>query len=173
MTTTASPSLATVRSFRRSLRRLERLLSLLLERQDCCSGLSYAQCHPMLELEELGQATLGELAQRLQLDKSTMSRSVDSLVRQGMLQRTTHPEDRRFVLVSLTAEGKKQCREINRKNDAYFGKVLVQLPEEQRQQLVAQFSQLVALLEETPFEDQAAPQVGACGESCNKLGIEV
>jgi DNA-binding MarR family transcriptional regulator len=166
MTTATNPSSTVIRSFRRSLRRLERLLSLLLERQDCCCGLSHAQCHPLLELEEHEQATVGELAQRLQLDKSTMSRSVDNLVRQGLLQRTTNPKDRRFVLVSLTAEGRSRCSEINWKNDTYFGKVLGQLPEEQRHELVGQFKRLVALLEETPFKEDAALQVGASGDSC-------
>jgi DNA-binding MarR family transcriptional regulator len=83
-----------------------------------------------------------------------------------MLQRTTHPEDRRYVVVSLTAEGRRRCSEINRRNDTYFGKVLRQLPEEQRQELVGQFRRLVALLEETPFEDEVAPQEGTCGETC-------
>ena len=56
----------------------ERLTARQLKEESCCRGVTLAQCHTILEIEELGQATTVELSKRLGLDKSTLSRTIDS-----------------------------------------------------------------------------------------------
>lgn len=60
------------------------------------------------------QGTLAELARR---KPPTISRSVDSLVRQGMLTRSQSAEDRRAVSLALTSTGRqvlKRARKVLR-----------------------------------------------------------
>jgi hypothetical protein len=41
-------------------------------------GITHSQCHTLIELERSERLTAGELAQALNLDKSTMSRTVEA-----------------------------------------------------------------------------------------------
>jgi DNA-binding MarR family transcriptional regulator len=132
-----------VRSFRRILRQFERIQRIQLEEQDACCGLSIAQCHPLLEIRELGETTTGDLARRLNLDKSTLSRSIDGLVRRGLVRRTTHEHDRRFLPLTLTTQGRRLCDEINRRNDRQYERVLRRIPQPDRGELIRLFEVLV------------------------------
>src|ERR1043165_7752795 len=72
----------------------------------CCYDVSVTQCYALEGLARLGGMTLNELAAHLFLDKSTASRVVDALERKGYVARTTHPKDRRAVLLEATATGR-------------------------------------------------------------------
>ncbi len=88
-----------IREFRKALRQLERLID--SQQKFCCNGVTLAQCHALLEVEELGQATTGQLADSLNLDKSTLSRTIDGLVNLRLLERLSDPKDRRIIPPSL------------------------------------------------------------------------
>jgi DNA-binding MarR family transcriptional regulator len=108
--------------------------------------LSFAQCHPLLEIRELEQATIGQLAARLGLDKSTLSRTVDDLVRRGLVKRRADRWDRRFMVTTLTAEGRRVCDDINRRNDAFYGNLLGRIPNGKCDDFIALFRQFVEVL---------------------------
>ena len=54
---------------------------------------------------------IGELGQRRNLSPSGISRSVDRLAKLGLLERSVSPDDRRSLLVGLTADGIHRLRE--------------------------------------------------------------
>ena len=53
---------------------------------------------------------IGALGEQRNLSPSGISRSVDRLVKAGLVERTTNPSDRRSQLVGLTAEGLARLR---------------------------------------------------------------
>ena len=55
--------------------------------------------------------TIGELGERRNLSPSGISRSVDKLVKEELVERTTNPADARSLLVGLTAHGVQRLRE--------------------------------------------------------------
>jgi DNA-binding MarR family transcriptional regulator len=57
------------------------------------------------------QLPIGELGLRRNLSPSGISRSVDRLVKDGLLERTTNPDDGRSLLVGLTSKGLQHLRE--------------------------------------------------------------
>ena len=57
------------------------------------------------------QLPIGALGERRNLSPSGISRSVDRLVRAGLLTRSTNPEDGRSLLVALTPDGLRRLRE--------------------------------------------------------------
>ncbi|NIM91478.1 MAG: MarR family transcriptional regulator [Candidatus Aminicenantes bacterium] len=130
-----------IRNFRKILRNFERLTSIQLK--SCCSRVSLAQCHVLLEIEELDEATTGQLAQRLGLDKSTLSRTIDSLVNMGLLERLPSPSDRRFTPVVLTKQGKAVCNAINHEADDYYDRVFNSIPQGKHEVLIRDLSLLV------------------------------
>jgi DNA-binding MarR family transcriptional regulator len=99
-----------LRSFRAKLRILEREIGRCLEDQTDCCGVTVAQCHVLLELDGLGSVNLKAIADRLELDKSTLSRAVDSLVQLGLAARKEDPENRRQQIISLTKSGEGEWR---------------------------------------------------------------
>ena len=137
-----------VRELRRQLRRLEQLLG--IQADGCCQSLvSLSQCHTLLEIEERGETTTRDLAQILQLDKSTMSRTIDNLVKNELVERRTDNSDRRYTLLSLTAQGRKTCSSINSGADEFFTSVINNLAEENPPALTASLDNLIQAMNAT------------------------
>lgn len=134
-----------IRSFRKELRRFDRLNEIF--NNACCTGITMAQCHALLEIEELGEATTIQLARNLLLDKSNLSRTIDSLVKRGLVKRKQDTKDRRYVMLILTNKGINLCNQINHTNDTTYSKMLAQL----NQQEVAGIMDSFALLVKTLF----------------------
>lgn len=117
-------SQASIRDFRRSLRSLEREVELSLASQTDCCGVTSAQCHILLEIEARGSASIGELAEALELDPSTLSRTADGLVKAGLVSREDDPANRRRQLLSLLPLGVAKVEYINAACDEYYESVL-------------------------------------------------
>ncbi len=130
----AKPS---IRDFRRNLRVLEREVERALQAQTECCGVSSAQCHLLLTLEESGASTVGDLAARLELDPSTLSRTVDGLVKAGLAERREDPENRRRQIVSLSGTGTAKADSINEQCDLYYRRLLDSLPPAEAETLLA------------------------------------
>ncbi len=113
-----------VREFRKNLRRLEQLITTQSREGAGGHGVTAAQCHCLLAVEQLGRPSQNELAEQLCLDKSTLSRMVEGLVQGGWLLRATDDKDRRVYRIRLTAQGEKTCTTLNACNDDLFGRVL-------------------------------------------------
>jgi len=153
-------NLNTVQDFRALLRRFERVLTRQLEDKNCCCGLTISQCHPLLEIGRTGETTTVELSRALDLDKSTLSRTIDGLVIAGLVARNSHPNDRRFTVLSLTGEGRKICNTINRENDLYFAKVFEGIPETDHEGVMKNFELLVEAM--SRLENKKGEEESCC-----------
>ena len=134
-----------IRGFRNRLRAFERKLWDQLNDQlngKSCSNVSLAQCHTILELGEQGRTTIGELAKSMGLDKSTLSRTIDSLVKKGLVDRVPNPSDRRYTLINLTKGGASTCKQINSTNDAYFERIFKAIPKGEHDKIIQSFELL-------------------------------
>ena len=80
-----------IRALRKDLRVLEREIELTLSSQTGCCGITVAQCHLLLEVEQRDRTSVTELAAALELDKSTLSRAVDGLCLVDLLDRGDRP----------------------------------------------------------------------------------
>lgn len=135
-----------IRSFRKAVRRFEQLAS--QQTRTCCTGVTLAQCHALLQLEALGETTVQGLARALHLQKNTVSWTVDGLVKRGLVRRSPDPSDRRAVLLSLTGEGRERCDAINKINDKHYSEVFDRIPRDSRRAVVEKFTLLVEALED-------------------------
>lgn len=78
----------------------------------------------LFSVDVLGEASLSDLAAEMQLDISTVSRQVRRLEDAGLLERTTHPQDRRVSIVRNTPEGGDVARRIGRAWQRAFSEAL-------------------------------------------------
>jgi MarR family transcriptional regulator, 2-MHQ and catechol-resistance regulon repressor len=126
----------------------------------CCYDVSVTQCYALEGLVRLGGMTLNELAAHLFLDKSTASRVVDALERKGYVARSTHPQDRRAVLLEATETGRALEGKIREEMLIEEGKLLADFPHDVRQAM----TQLLRRLARA-----AAGRVETGGGSCCRI----
>ena len=118
----------TVRKFRENLRVFERELD-IQNNSGCSCGVTLSQCHALMELSKTNNITLSQLSEKLSLDKSTVSRTVESLVNNELITRTIPKENRRITKLTLTKMGIAVCKQINTGNDDYYEKALNSIPD--------------------------------------------
>lgn len=100
------------------------------DRETCsCYGVTPVQGLTLVELGRGRPLSMQQLAERLKLSISTMSRVVDRLVAGKLVQRLQDPDDRRVVLTALTEEGLKVSRELDRCYQGFFERVVDKIPE--------------------------------------------
>lgn len=82
--------------------RLARLFAQHLHARIAPLGLAPAQFMTLLELWEGDGLTQATLTERLDVEQATMANTLARMARDGLIERTPHPEDRRAQLVWLT-----------------------------------------------------------------------
>ena len=150
-----------IRDFRSDLRVLEREMGLLMSSEAGCCGVTFAQCHLLLEVERHKRTSVTGLAAALELDKSTLSRTVDAAVRTGLIDRTVDPQNRRQQVVSLTDLGRQTAAQINQICDASCSRLFDFIPRDKRAQVV----EAVALLAQAMRLKRRDPGAACCKDS--------
>ncbi|MDT8900787.1 MarR family winged helix-turn-helix transcriptional regulator [Anaeroselena agilis] len=125
-----------VAALRDAVKDFIRNVGLLEGKKSFCADCSYAQCHAVVEVGARPGISLGELAGRVRMDKSALSRVVDDLVRKGYITREQDPGDRRYVSLTLTADGEGLRDEIDERSGRVFAEVLAAIPETKRAAVV-------------------------------------
>lgn len=121
------------RKLRKSIRNFERELD-KYNNNHCCSTISLKQCHMLLAIEDEESCTIGRISEVLNLDKSSVSRMVDTLVKSEHLERVIPDDNRRTTLISLSKKGQKFCDSVNESNDIYFSYVFKSFSTEEIEQ---------------------------------------
>jgi len=149
-----------IREFRKHLRVIERAVGSLLKEEVVCCEVTPAQCHTLLEIAEAGETSIVDLSERLGLDTSTLSRTVDSLVKAGHVSRETDPGNRRYVKLHLTDAGQDKVKFIDDACDRFYTDLLVRIPKTKRPMLAESVKLLASMLAGT----SGAPcDPGGCG----------
>ncbi len=97
----------------------------------CGFSLSLSQVFALQELENQ-TLTVTELAEKLELERSSVSRLVDGLVKGGFVQRELNESNRREVILSLTEKGWRSIRKVRDQSVNFYDTILNQMPESQQ-----------------------------------------
>jgi DNA-binding MarR family transcriptional regulator len=117
---------------RRLLRGLVRAGGLLESHGHTGLHLSMSEVFALGELADAGTLSQQELADRLGLEKSTVSRLAASLERREWLSRERDPANRRVYRLRLTAPGRQAAKRVGRQFHAYHAALFAALtPAEQ------------------------------------------
>ncbi len=109
-----------------------------------CFGVSLSRCVTLETLLREGPLQVRELAGRLGLDASTVTRSIDGLVRDDLVRRTRDERgDRRKVFVALTAQGRGLAQRLLRCADEYSDRILERIPPARREDVLYALGVLV------------------------------
>lgn len=136
-----------------------RVQQLLMERIEAVlrpSGLTFARYEVLrlLSFTESGSMPMTRLGSLLQVHPTSVTSAVERLVRQGYVERLRRERDRRVVLASLTAEGRRVVEEATRRlNAAVFERP--GLPTED----VVRLTHLLGMLRADAGDHVVAPEV--------------
>jgi DNA-binding MarR family transcriptional regulator len=139
-TVTFSP--ANVAPLRLATLRLARRL-----RKHAGLGLTPSQQSALTTLERRGSMRVGQLAEREQVSKSTVTRLVARLEDLGLVTRTQDETDGRSWWVSLTDEGSELLANSSQRADEYLARQLAELTPDEQRRLLAALPVLERLLE--------------------------
>ena len=144
-----------IEAFRAKLREIERTVWLQTKSEALCCGVTMAQCHAILEIGAAGELNLKELSARLGLDNSTLSRTVESLVKDGLAERSPSIQDRRATVIRLSEKGRAARARINTTWNRICRDVFRDIPREKHGQIIESVSLLADLL------------TGCCRDRCS------
>lgn len=114
----------------------------------CGKPLPVSEAHALMELRRNALLSQSELAARLRLEKSTVSRLVSGLVARGWVERQGHPADRRAVRLRLTERGERVSAEVEEARREKFARILEQIPAEERPEVERALDVLVRAMDE-------------------------
>ncbi len=86
----------------------------------------------------------GLVAQQLKLSAGAVTELVEALVGEGLVRRDTDPDDRRAVVLALTAEGRRVCERYELAASSALAQVLTRLTAPQRRRVRGAFEDLNA-----------------------------
>jgi DNA-binding MarR family transcriptional regulator len=117
-------------------------------------GLTMTQMRVLLTLQTEDGLAAGELAERLNVRPSTVTRIVDRLVRNKLVARDVDDNDRRLVRHRLTKKGADVFRELQSMGRERLIRVFEQLDDKQVERVVEALRDLIQAVEAVASEDQ-------------------
>ena len=133
--------------FARVSRRTKEAYGQQLQRYGVHAGQQY-----LLELlwEMPEGLTVGEIAQRLAVEAPSITRTVQRMARQGLVEKHPHPTDARLVIVKLTMKGQELQQVVPQVMSHFEAQLLAGFSEVERAFVMRLFKQMLANLEDLP-----------------------
>ncbi len=98
-------------------------VTLLNKEMESHFDMSSARILTLLAFTEKKIMRMNELSEAMSLATSSSTRMIDSLVKEGFVERGYDKFDRRLVTVGLTDKGKKVAKEIKAFRERYFDSI--------------------------------------------------
>ncbi|EUJ43421.1 MarR family winged helix-turn-helix transcriptional regulator [Listeria riparia] len=129
-----------------SFRSVQRKIHQYLQEEAAKRDITTVQLFSLGTLKREPHLTLGELAERVQVNKSTMSGIVDRLVKANYLTRGREEGNRRALNLQLTAEG---LAKVDETYDLFFNRLerVLEIETEELEAMLETHKKMIALLE--------------------------
>jgi DNA-binding MarR family transcriptional regulator len=108
--------------------------------------LTLPQIQVLRILHRQGTVPTGKLAQCLRISAPATTQLTDRLIRKGLIERRPSEDDRRTVLVALSAAGQCLIDRFRERRNAIFGAALSQLSEAEQAQVVSSLQKVITVL---------------------------
>lgn len=109
-----------------------------------------AQYRALVVLASRGSQRVVDLAETLDVERSTATRMSDRLEGKGLITRERSAEDRRTVTLALTREGSDLVRAVTRRRVRDIRRILSRMPEQPRVALVGALTSFAEAAGEAP-----------------------
>lgn len=106
-------------------------------------GFTTTQCYVLLTLKKENNLTMNDLSLKMNLEKSTMTRILNILQRDGYVKRIKDDEDKRIVIATLTEEGRVAAEKMEKSIKDYYMKIVENLPNGRVEEVLSSVSCLI------------------------------
>lgn len=112
--------------------------------------MSLSQAFALHELDTDTPISQGELAQRLRLEKSSVSRMAAEMERSGLLERERDPDNRRLYRLRLTERGRAMHAGMAHSAHDHFERWVEAMTGEERDALLTGLTAFARVIRQTP-----------------------
>jgi DNA-binding MarR family transcriptional regulator len=124
----------------------------LLERDEKdCFGITVSQRYTVETIYKHGNLSMKELSNEMGVAVSTMTRILDVMVRDKLVERKSSSKDRRQVFVKLTKKGKDLATKIQRNYANYLKSIFEEIPKTKKSQTIKSLHDILEALEKQPY----------------------
>jgi DNA-binding MarR family transcriptional regulator len=95
------------------------------------SGLTPTSVAALATIERHGPMTPSEIAEIERVKRPTITRTLGCLEREGLIDRSPDPSDKRSALVSINGAGRERLRRLRKRKNAYLARRMRDLSEEE------------------------------------------
>lgn len=132
------------KQFREDIRILVRKLGILDKvTHNRANEITLPQCHALIEIGRTQGISLKDLSLILNIDVSTTSRTVDSLVKKGLALRIPSDSDRRFINITLSEAGTHLFQETENSMYYYYRNVFDRIPLNKQEQVLESLNLMI------------------------------
>ena len=137
-------------------------------------GLSMAQLNILYTLKRCGEMPMSRLAEMLNVSLSSATGLIDRIEERGMVERSRVPEDRRIVLIRVTAAGERLLGELDVLSDELLRTVLGRLSKAERAAIGTAFASIREALTDAAGRllDRHVPSISSPRSSSTLRGVE-
>lgn len=141
-------------SLRSTVQQFIRLFGVLEQTVTPCGfSMSLSQVFALQELEHRTMS-LKELAEKLRLERSSVSRLVEGLVKGGFVSRELNEQNRREVILRLTEKGERSMERLREQSIQFYESILNDLPEASQEKVLEGYQIFTASLAKFRGEQQ-------------------
>jgi len=151
-----------VKRSRQSFTRLARFFNQLMREQLGCGPVTVQQCYTLEALAD-GPLSMKELAAEVALHQSTLTRVVEKLEKQNLVQRSRKSDNQRSVEVRLTDAGRQTYLFLDSAGSQMISDLLDLIPRERREPIVDAMEEVANLLNPNNEAFQKLLQGCRCG----------
>lgn len=108
--------------------------------------MSLSQVFALQELENRSMS-VKEIAEKLRLERSSVSRLVDGLVKGGFVSRELNEHNRREVILRLTDKGERSLERLREKSIHFYESILKDLPDVSQEKVLEGYQIFTACIE--------------------------
>jgi DNA-binding MarR family transcriptional regulator len=98
--------------------------------------LSPQQCYVLSVVNDVGDISPGDVAKRLGLEKSHLTKIVNTLIQYGAIVKHNDEKDRRKLVLVLTEKGRQMYKELDTVSIASYTNFMKQIPEGEREKVI-------------------------------------
>ncbi len=112
----------------------------------CGFSMSLSQVFALQELENRSMS-VKEIAEKLRLERSSVSRLVDGLVKGGFVSRELNEHNRREVILRLTDKGERSLERLREQSIHFYESILKDLPDVSQEKVLEGYQIFTACIE--------------------------
>ena len=124
------------------------LLKTIVRSASNLKNMSLSQLNVLMLLESRKHVIMKEIGEELGIKPSSATNLVDRLIKLDLIERSSVPDDRRVVEVSLTEKGKELIEEVRRVDNQHWEKMLAKIDEPEYEEILRVVKKLDNILYE-------------------------